>query len=59
MSKKKKNIGEGSEPRGVVWGGERVVEPGDMPLMSPFRPVIETSTRQVLIMDISVSLFNL
>ena len=33
----REKIGERSEPRIVVWGGERVVEPG-LPLMPQNRP---------------------
>ena len=32
----KKSASEAS--REVVWGGKRVAEPGDMPLMPPMRP---------------------
>ena len=35
------SVGEKNNPRAkreVVWGGERVVEPGDMSLMPPIRP---------------------
>ena len=35
---RKKKIGERSESRGIIWGGERVAEPGDMPLMPRIRP---------------------
>jgi len=36
VKKKKKSACE--ESREVVWGGKRVAEPGDMPLMTPIRP---------------------
>ena len=46
----------------VVWGGERVAEPGDMPLMWRIHPAainlsLKSSTHQVLITDVSMSLF--
>ena len=56
---KKKLASEASQE--VVWGGERVVEPGDIPLMWQIHPPainlsLKSSTHQVLITDVSVSL---
>ena len=50
-----------SEGGGKRGSGGGAVEPGDMPLMPPIRPpadklVIEMSTREVLIANVSVSL---
>ena len=52
---KEKKIGERSEPRIVVWGRERVVEPGDIPLMPQTLQQFTMSRRQVFT-DVSVSL---
>ena len=54
--KAKKLASEASQE--VIWGGERVVKTGNVPLMPPIRPPIRhvLSIRHVLITDVSVSL---